>query len=299
MPTRAAAALFAFGFSTAFAAWNDPHVEGAREHPLLKFYPQASVGEYIARDFDSVEIVTAYKRGAAEPTVKTTIEGRITTYQYSHKPNTSPLEIVRQYEAALKRVGFQTIAAGKGESLPGLGEVNASDGFGSFRLDRGGKTVAYVQVVSGENGGPESVESRVVIAEPKAMEEKLEANAGSWFEEIGKSGRVAVYGINFDTGKANIRPDSEKVLQEIRALVTGHPELKLVIEGHTDNAGAPAANRKLSEERAVAVKMWLVAKGATPGQLSTAGLGDTRPLGDNGTDAGRASNRRVELVRQK
>jgi len=299
MLKRFAAALFACAFTNCVADWNDPHVEGAREHPLLKFYPQASVGEYTARDFDSAEIVTAYKKGAAEPTVKTTVEGRITTYQYTHKPNTSPLEIVRQYEAALKRVGFQTIAAGKGASLPGIEEVNAGDGFGSFRLDRDGKPVAYVQVTSGYNGGPEVVESHVVIAEPKAMEQKLEANADSWFDAISKSGRVAVYGINFDTGKATIRPDSEKVLQEIGRLALAHPELKLVIEGHTDNVGAPAANRKLSEERAAAVKAWLVAKGAKSAQLATAGFGDTKPVADNGSDAGRASNRRVELARSQ
>jgi OOP family OmpA-OmpF porin len=292
------AAVLAFGFSVAFADWSDPNVEGAREHPLLKFYPQASVGEYTAKDFDSVDIVTAYKRGAAEPVTKTSIEGRITTYHYQHKPNTSPLEIVRQYEAALKRVGFQTIAAGKGESLPGVEEVNAADGFGSFRLDRGGKPVAYVQVVAGENGGPDSVESRVVIAEPKAMDEKLQANADGWFDEISKSGRVAVYGINFDTGKSTLRPESEKVLQEIRALIARHPDLQLVVEGHTDNAGASAANRKLSEERAAAVKAWLVARGANASQLAVAGFGDAKPVGDNGTEAGRAKNRRVELVRR-
>lgn len=295
---KIAAAILAFGFSSALAAWNDPHVEGAKEHPLLKFYPQASVAEYTAKDFDSAEIVTAYKRGAAEPTVKAAIEGRVTTYQYHHKPNTSPLEIVRQYEAALKRVGFQTIAVGKGESLPGLEDVNASDGFGAFRLDRGGRPAAYVQVLAQENGGPDNVESRVVIVEPRAMEAKLEASAEAWFEEIARSGHVAVYGINFDTGKSTIRPESEKVLDEVRALVTRHPELKLVVEGHTDNAGAPAANRKLSEERAAAVKAWLVARGANPAQLAVAGLGDTRPVADNGTDAGRAKNRRVELARR-
>lgn len=297
---RAAAALMSFGFSVAMAAWNDPNVEGAREHPLLRFYPQASVTGYTAKDFDSVDIVTGYKKGAAEPTTKTAVEGRITTYQYSHKPNTSTLEIVRQYEAALKRAGFQTIVAGKGASLPGIdAEVNADDSFGSFRLDRGGKPMAYVQVIAAYNGGPEIVESTVVIAEPKDMEQKLEANADAWYDELGRSGRVAVYGINFDTGKASLRADSEKVLQEIARLTTGHPDLKLVVEGHTDNVGAPASNRKLSEERAAAVKAWLNAHGAKSGQLSTAGFGDTRPLGDNGTDAGRASNRRVELVRQK
>lgn len=280
------------------ALWDSPHTSGAREHALLKFYPQASVFDYSAKDFDAAEIVTAYTRRAAEPATLTTFEGRVTNYYYRHKPNTSTLEIVRQYEAALKKTGFQTIVAGKGSSNPGTPETNEDDGFGSFRLDRNGKPVAYVQVLAYYNGGPEVVESKVVIVEPKAMEQKLEANADGWFDELAKSGRVAVYGINFDTGKSTIRPDSATVLEEIRKLSSAHPELNLLIEGHTDNVGGAAANKKLSEERAVAVKAWLAAKGAKAAQLSTAGLGDTRPVGDNSTEAGRAKNRRVELVRR-
>lgn len=144
---------------------------------------------------------------------------------------------------------------------------------------------------------PDTPGSTVTIVEVKAMEQKLEANADAWFDEISKAGRVAVYGINFDTGKATLRPESEAVLEEVRKLAAGHPDLKLRIEGHTDNAGNAAANRKLSQDRANAVRTWLVAKGVKPAQLTAAGLGDTRPAADNGTDEGRAKNRRVELVR--
>jgi outer membrane protein OmpA-like peptidoglycan-associated protein len=256
----AAIALLALSLP-APAAWDDPNIPEAREHPLLKFYPQASVGEYTAKDFDAAEIVTAYSKGAPAPATVATFEGRVTTYHYAHKPNTSPLEIVRQYEAALRKNGFQTIVAGKGASIPGTPDTNDDDAFGSFRLERNGRPVAFVQVLANYNGGPESVESKVVIVEPRAMEQKLEANAEGWFDELSKSGRVAVYGINFDTGKAAIRPDSALVLEEIRKLAAAHPELKLMIEGHTDNAGEAAANRKLSEDRASAVKAWLARDG--------------------------------------
>jgi OOP family OmpA-OmpF porin len=284
--------------TAALGAWNDPHVEGAREHALLKFYPLASVAEYDQKDFDSADIVTAYKKGAETPAKSDALEGKITKYTYSHKPNTSMLEIIRQYENALKAAGFITIVAGKGANFPGLPETNDNDTFGSFRLDRNGKPAVYVQVLAAYNGGPDNPESRVIIVEIGGMEQKLEANADTWYNEISKTGRVAVYGINFDTGKAAIKPESEKVLTEIRKLTASHAQLKLRIEGHTDNVGSAASNKKLSEDRAAAVKAWLVQNGASDANLATAGFGDTKPLGDNKTEEGRAKNRRVELVKQ-
>lgn len=284
--------------SAALCAWNDPNVEGAKAHPLLKFYPQARVLEYDKKDFDSAEIVTAYKKGGETPATTTALEGVVTKYYYEHKPNTSQLEIVRQYESALKSVGFITIVAGKGSSYPGLPETNDPDTFGSFRLDRNGKPAVYIQVTAGLNGGPDNPESHVTIVEIKDMEQKLEANADAWFDEISKTGRVAVYGINFDTGKSTLKPESEKVLAEISKLATGHAQLKLGIEGHTDNIGGAAANKKLSESRAEAVKAWLIKNGANGANFTTTGFGDTKPVDDNKTEAGRAKNRRVELVKQ-
>jgi len=74
--------------------------------------------------------------------------------------------------------------------------------------------------------------------------------------------------------------------------------LRLEIQGHTDNVGAPAANLKLSQDRAAAVKAYLVQGGVAAARLTTSGLGDTKPVADNRTDAGRAENRRVELVKK-
>lgn len=295
MYPRIAAALFALCVLPSVAQeWNDPHVQGAKEHRLIKFYPQSSVYEYSVADFDSTELMVGHIKAKDDP-VMATLEGRITKYDSRHKPGTSPLEILRNYEAALKKVGFTTLVAGKGAQLPGA-PINADETIGTFRLDVNGKPSVFVSVI----GLPDAAAptSRVTIVDIKSMEQKLEANADAWFEEISKSGRVAVYGINFDTGKSTLRPDSAKMLEEIRKLASGHPDLKLSIEGHTDNVGAAAANRKLSEERANAVKAWLVAKGVKAGQLATAGHGDAKPLGDNASEAGRASNRRVELVRQ-
>ena len=280
------------------ADWKDKHVEGTREHQLLKFYPEARVDEYSAKDFDAAEIVTGYKKGAEEPAVAETVEGAVTRYRHEHKPRTSPLEIVRQYEGALKRQGFATVVAGREQQFPGVPALGGSAAFGSFRLDRDGAPAVWVNVSAWEQNGPNDPMSDVVIVEIKGMEQKLEANAATMLREIEKSGRVAVYGITFETGKATIRPESDKVLAEVLKLLSTNGSLKLRIEGHTDNVGGAAANRKLSEERANAVKAWLVQKGVKPATLAASGSGDSKLVADNGSEAGRAKNRRVELVKQ-
>jgi len=292
---RIAAIVLSLCLTSALAQeWKEPNVEGAREHPLLKFYPQSSVREYTDTAFDAVDLFTGYDRKQGEG-VTTSVEGRVIRYSSTHKPGTSSLEILRNYQNALTKAGFVTLIAGKGAQFPNV-PVNPDDSIGTFRLDRNGKPAVYVSVQG--HADPDTPGSSVTLVEVKAMEQKLEANAEGWFDEISKSGRVAVYGINFDTGKSTIRADSRKPLEEVRKLALDHPELKLAIEGHTDNAGNPAANRKLSEERAAAVKAWLVQNGVPAAQLSTTGFGDTKPVADNRSEDGRAKNRRVELVRR-
>src|SRR5207248_3551213 len=130
----------------------------------------------------------------------------------------------------------------------------------------------------------------------KAMEQ--EVTASDLIDALNKSGHVAVYGINFDTGKATIQADSGAVLQQIAALMQQNPALKLRVEGHTDNVGAAAANQTLSQKRAQSVVAWLTAHGVAATRLAAAGFGATKPGADNSTEDGRAKNRRVELVKQ-
>jgi len=107
-----------------------------------------------------------------------------------------------------------------------------------------------------------------------------------------------VYGIHFDTGKATILADSGQILGEIVKLLQQNPDLKLRVEGHTDNQGNAAANQALSEKRAQSVLAWLTAHGIPAARLTAKGLGQTQPVADNGTEDGRAKNRRVELAKQ-
>ena len=113
------------------------------------------------------------------------------------------------------------------------------------------------------------------------------------------TGKAAVYGIYFDTGKAEIKPESEPALKEIAKLLQADPKLKLYVVGHTDNSGGLDYNMKLSKDRADAVVKALTGKyGIAASRLSAFGVGPLAPVASNQTEEGRAKNRRVELVAQ-
>ncbi|HEU4403912.1 MAG TPA: OmpA family protein [Polyangiaceae bacterium] len=104
--------------------------------------------------------------------------------------------------------------------------------------------------------------------------------------------------VKFKTGSAEILPgpDGESVLLGVLAVLNDHPEIKKVrVEGHTDNRGVPAKNKKLSAARAASVVKWLVGHGVDPARLASAGFGQELPVDTNATDEGRQNNRRVEF----
>lgn len=103
--------------------------------------------------------------------------------------------------------------------------------------------------------------------------------------------------INFETAKAEIRSSSYGILDEIAAALVANPQLKVAVEGHTDNTGTRAFNMDLSRRRAQSVVDYLVDKGISPDRLSAKGYGPDRPVADNNTPVGRAKNRRVNFVK--
>ncbi len=117
-------------------------------------------------------------------------------------------------------------------------------------------------------------------------------------KELDRDCHVALYGIHFDFNKSTLRPDSEPVLEEILALLKARPELKLEVQGHTDNVGGDDYNQKLSDSRANAVLEWLRAKGTAADRLTAHGYGLKVPVADNDSEEGRARNRRVEIKKQ-
>jgi outer membrane protein OmpA-like peptidoglycan-associated protein len=119
------------------------------------------------------------------------------------------------------------------------------------------------------------------------------------YDALEENGRVATQGIYFASGSDKIQPESTPTLVEIAEMLKDHPDLDLLIEGHTDNVGAPASNLALSDRRAAAVRLVLVDTYKIDGnRLTTVGFGDTVPAKPNTTPEGRQQNRRVELVKK-
>ncbi len=137
----------------------------------------------------------------------------------------------------------------------------------------------------------------VVVLEREAMAQSLGfLDAAAMKQAIDRDGRVALH-VNFDVDKASLRADARPVIREIHALLEADPSLELSIEGHTDSTGDADHNRDLSAARARAVADALVTLGVPPARLQSRGFGADKPVAGNDTEAGRAQNRRVELVR--
>lgn len=137
----------------------------------------------------------------------------------------------------------------------------------------------------------------LTVVEKKNLEVKASLlTADEIKKAIDADGHVALY-INFDFDKADIKPESQPIIEEIVSLLKQNPELKLTVEGHTDNVGKPEYNKQLSERRAKSIVAAVSAKGIAATRLNAIGYGQDKPITDNLTDDGRAKNRRVELVK--
>ena len=251
----------------------DPDAEGCKDSPFVTRFPGSHIDSCENKEFDEAELPVSRNKNGEE--VTKTFEGEVHSWTYETREGTSNLQLFRNFETALKQSGFAIDFEDKPERITA----------------HKGNTWIYIY-------------SRVTAYEQKTvtikeMKQEVTADASSLNDEINKSGRVAVYGIHFDTGKATILADSENILGEIVKLLQQNEDLKLLVEGHTDNQGIAAANQALSEKRAQAVVAWLTAHGVPASRLSAKGFGQTKPLTDNGTEDGRAKNRRVELVKQE
>jgi OmpA-OmpF porin, OOP family len=247
----------------------DQDAEGCKDSTMITRMPGSSIHSCENKEFEQSKMPLGNdKDGNAK---EKTVEGEYHYWDYGTREGMSEIQVFRNFEAALKKAGFtldyedspRTITAHKGDTW--------------YMLENSGSY--YYQTIVTE----------------KAMQQEVTAN--SLADEISKSGHVAVYGIHFDTGKATIQPDSASILEQIVQLLQQNPDLKLRVEGHTDSQGNAAANQALSEKRGQAVVAWLTGKGISASRLAAKGFGATKPVADNGSEDGRAKNRRVELVK--
>jgi OOP family OmpA-OmpF porin len=245
--------------------------EGCKDSPLVTRFPGSIIHSCENKEFDQYDFPLGNdKEGNA---LTKHIEGEFHSWDVGTREGTSELQVYRNFETALKGAGFKIDYAAS------PAQITAHKG-GTWVLIESKGTYYYQTIVTAKEMTQE------VTADPAALKDEIE-----------KTGHVAVYGIHFETGKAAIQPDSEDTLKQVAALMEQNPDLKLRIEGHTDNQGSAAANQALSEKRAQAVMSWLTSHGVTAIRLTAQGFGQTKPVADNGTQEGRAKNRRVELAK--
>ncbi len=252
------------------ASSQEKDAKGCKDHPLISRMNNYYISS-CEKSFNSFEFLL--KEGSQ------TLEGDMTKIEYyvqEGSPQPSFLQIRRNYGNAIKNIG---------------GAVLLDDGRrGTFKVTKGGKE-AWIAVEAFNEGR----NYEVVIVELAPMTQEVTADA--MYSALDKDGFIALY-INFDTGKSNIKPESQAIIEQIAALLQAHPELKVSIEGHTDNTGTPQSNKTLSTQRAKSVMNATVKKGIAANRLTALGWGQEKPLADNRSEEGKAKNRRVEIVKK-
>jgi OmpA-OmpF porin, OOP family len=299
--------------------------KGGQDHPLVSRYQGAILHNYGVVNFEQVQVPVS---GTAQETV----EGKVFNYYYVIPAGRSELEVFRTYKAALEKAGFMLLAACEAERecekqhlhrsaiewtnktnawVGGYDPMSRMDNNGNYpprylaaRLKRpAGDVTLQLTILPPSStqkdngvGGPMFLQ----VIEAKPMETgNVTVNAEAIAKGLAADGKLALYGIFFDTGKADIKPESKAQLDEMAKLMTAQKKLKVYIVGHTDNQGTLEANLLLSQKRADAIVAALAKDyKVDPKRMQARGTASFSPLMSNASEAGRARNRRVELVEQ-
>jgi len=301
--------------SVAFAQSEDK--KGGKDHPLISRFPGSVIKHYDVKKFDEYILPLGKLDEERKLSKSQRLEGKITRIQYKAPEDRSTFEIYRNYELALKKAGFEILFAGTLEELGWRWTGQLYEHINDLRSDAGIEIQSKedFRYLSAKLSSPEGdvyvsfcvslgfwrwPVIQLDVIEVKSMEIGLvTVNADALAKDIARTGHVAIYGIYFDTDKADLKPESEPVLKEIAKLLQQNPKLKLHVVGHTDSVGELTYNMKLSQARANAVVEELVSKyGVDAKRLKAHGVGPLSPVVSNNTEEGRAKNRRVELVEQ-
>lgn len=281
--------------------------EGSKDHPLISRYAGSTINQYAQKEFDEYELpLSKFADGKYEKTQH--LEGKITVIYYTTPEGRSALEIYRNYESALRNGGFQTLftCAKTCGTAPSASFMPGVDAWGNYADDtrylaaKLARDAGDVYVALWVYDSSFDIKTFLAVIEVKPMETGLvTVNAATLAGDITRTGHASVYGIYFDTGKADVKPESDATLKEIAKLLQQNPQLKLYVVGHTDNQGTLDMNMDLSKRRADAVLTALTAKyGVAAARLRALGDGPSAPVASNDAEEGRAKNRRVELVKQ-
>ena len=328
MKSRIAAVVSGLLFvAVAAHAADPPDVAGSKDPSFLKRYEGSQIVYYATRPFDRYVIAVSADPNNPNSWKWGESEGEITRLVYREPTGHSVYELMKNYEQALKEADLPVTF----ELSRGTGDVNfawnfwlqnnsfaqqpvygflQADGYMTAKGTKDGKDVTIAIFFAQYGNGGRKVDifkpgdfaegqiaAVVDVVTAKAVENKMvTVKAADIADALATKGTIDLYGIYFDTDKTALKPESDKTLDEVASLLKIDRSLKLEISGHTDNTGDKTHNLQLSEGRAQAVVDALTKKyGIDAARLQAKGYGDTKPVADNGSEDGRAKNRRVEL----
>ncbi len=250
---------------------------GSKDHPLFNRMPGFFINNYADREFDS------YGKFRNSQGKQITVEGRHVEINYflsKDKKQPSEEQILRNFTSAVKEAGGELIYRHRSRVYL---QMQAADK----------KVWVYLRAY---NRG-RSYELHVL--EQAVMRKDIVVGADEMAKAVAETGKIALYGIYFDTDQAILKPASDPTLEQIAVLLKKDPALKLFVVGHTDSQGNIGHNLDLSKRRAAVVTKALVTRfGINPARLDPHGVGPLSPASSNETSSGRAKNRRTELVKR-
>ena len=247
--------------------------EGCKEHPFFSRMPNFIISD-CSQKFDKLDYYDANGEIASK-------EGELTTISYSFPDDESlkvpsQLQVIKNYENAITKLGGTKIYVDK-QNLTCSLKKNSKE---------------YIICVEMTNG---NIIHSLYILEVGLMVQEITAN--EMLDALNTDGYISL-NILFETGKSTIQTESLPIIDQIYELMKSNPNLKVSVEGHTDNVGDAAANKKLSNDRAKTIMDAIIAKGIDKTRLSFVGWGQEKPVADNRTEEGKTKNRRVEIVKQ-
>ena len=293
----------------------------ATDHPMFSRYPGSEILEHRQQQFAQTQLATGFpnKKSPGEPTEQT-VEGKTTTIIYELVGQQSALEVFRNYQQALGRAGLKTLLScfnetcGNELAIALFRDTDKEPLYRSMKYDSINSETAdfgYVSATGTANGAPlaasvfvgrirtgDRVYVGLDIVEGEAMKtDQVVVDLNKLTKDLREQGKVILSGIYFDTDKDVVKPESDQALKVISDYLKKNPQQSFYVVGHSDTAGSYEHNVDLSRRRAQAVVTALTSKySVAKARLNAVGIGPVAPAGTNANDAGRARNRRVELV---
>jgi len=260
-------------FLTASPSYAQKDRQGCKDLPYLSRFPGTWINDCKHRDDDALKFPVTVNGKNQDKTV----EGKVDEIYYGYPTTASRPQLIRNFSTALSAAGYK--------------KVYDSGASGDSTWNKAGLWI-FVTISGAPNYELHAVQE-------VALTQDVVATAAELGSGVGGTGHAVVPGILFDTGKADLKPESSKALDEVAKLLTEHVDWKVYIVGHTDNVGQLGANLDLSKRRAEAVVQALVKQYHTaPARLGSFGDGPYAPVASNDNEEGRAKNRRVEIVKQ-